>query len=148
MDSAIDIVQDFLDRQGDATVAGDIDATLAFCDLPCTLDSLDGSIVVTTETQMRAVCLGFINSLRARQVTYVVRRCQDAVFKDGDTIWATYETRYVSDTGVRAEEPYAGFVILRRRAGIWKISTMQFAVTGDTPVAAGMNKILPGKSPK
>jgi len=31
------ITQDFLDRQGDATISGDVEATLDWCDIPCTL---------------------------------------------------------------------------------------------------------------
>ncbi|MGP6086605.1 hypothetical protein [Antarctobacter jejuensis] len=135
------IAQDFLDRQGEATISGDVEATLAWCDLPCTLDSMEGRTVVTTEAEMRAICMSFIQNLKSRQFSHMVRRCLEASFKDEETIWATYETRYVSAGGFRAEEPYVSFVILKHRQDRWKISTMQFAVTGDNPVNATLEQV-------
>lgn len=128
------IVQDFLDRQGDATISGDIDETLAWCDLPCTLESVEGRTVATTEAEMRAICTAFIAGLKAKRLTHMVRRCLEATFKDEHTIWAAYETRYIRDAKLLSEEPYAGFVILRHTGERWKISSMQFAVSSDSPV--------------
>lgn len=126
------IAQDFLDRQGDATIAGDVDATLEWCDIPCTLESMEGRAVAKNETEMRAICLSFINGLKGNRFTHMVRKVQEAIFKDEDTIWATYETRYVQNGNFLPEEPYVGFVILKRKDDRWKISTMQFAVSSNS----------------
>lgn len=131
---AYQIAQDFLDRQGDATVAGDVEATMGFCDLPCTLETMDRVTVAKTEAEMRAICEGFIHQLRSQQVTHMVRTCQEAVLKSDDTLWATYVTRLVCDGKHLNEPSYGAFVILKLRDGVWKISTMQFAITRDNCV--------------
>ncbi len=127
------IAQDFLDRQGEATLAGDIEATLAWCDLPCTLESMEGQVVANSEDEMRAICVAFIDGLRQRQLTHMARRCLEALFKSENTIWATYETRYIQSGNLVAQEPYVGFVILKHRGDRWKINTMRFAVQKDSP---------------
>ncbi|WGW04148.1 hypothetical protein [Tropicibacter oceani] len=127
------IAQDFLDRQGEATICGDVEATLACCDIPCTLDSMEGRVVATNRAQMRAICAAFIDELKAKRLTHMVRKCLDAQFRDDDTVCALYETRYIKDNSLLSEEPYAGFVILRRKETQWKIIAMQFAVRGASP---------------
>lgn len=135
-ENAFRIAQEFLDHQGEATISGDIEATLDCCDIPCTLESMEGRVVATDLEEMRAICVAFIARLKAMGLTHMVRRCIAAEFKAPDTIWATYETRYVRDGQLLSEEPYAGFVILRHREDRWKISTMQFAVSGSSPANA------------
>lgn len=137
-DDAFQITQDFLDRQGEVTLAGDIDATLEYCDLPCTLESMDTLTVVTDWDQMRAICVRFVEELRARRVSHTIRECREAVRKDDTTIWAAYETRHVSDGKFLNEDPYSAFLILKKRGGQWKISTMQFAVDRDSAVNASL----------
>lgn len=132
-DTAHQITQDFLDRQGEATIAGDIEETLKWCDIPCTLESLQGRVVASTVDEMRAICTAFINELQEKRLTHLVRNCQEAVRKDDDTIWATYETRYVQSGSLLSEDTYVGFVILKRKKDRWKINTMQFAVSSDSP---------------
>ena len=131
--NAFRIAQEFLDHQGDATIAGDVDGTLDFCDIPCTLESIEGRVVAMDREEMRAICKTFIAGLKAKRLTHMVRRCIAAEFKDPDTVWATYETRYVRDNQLLTEEPYTGFVILRHRGDRWKISAMQFDVSGTSP---------------
>ncbi|SMX43523.1 hypothetical protein [Maliponia aquimaris] len=143
MNSARDIAQDVLDRQGAATLAGDIDETLAWCDMPCTLDSLEGRVVATTEAQMRAICATFIERLKDRNMTHMVRRCLEAEFKGPDAIWATYETRYVRAGNLLSGDPYVGFVILVRGADRWKISMLQVAVDGNSPAGEALRKRFP-----
>ncbi len=133
-DEAHRVVQDFLDRQGEATIAGDIERTLDWCDLPCTLETMEYKIVVETEEEMRAVCLSFIERLKAKRLTHMVRRCLEATFVDADTLSATYETRYIREGTYLADEQYLGFVVLLRRETGWKISSMQFADETDTSV--------------
>lgn len=127
------IAQDFLDRQGEATISGDIEATLDWCDYPCTLESMQGRAVAANRAEMRAICTVFINDLKDKRLTHLVRHCLEAVFKGDGTIWATYETRYVQDGNLLSEDPYVGFVILKRKDDRWKISTMQFAVSSESP---------------
>ncbi|UWS80380.1 hypothetical protein N1037_04965 [Phaeobacter sp. G2] len=90
--------------------------------------------MATTEAEMRAICTMFIDNLKAKRLTHMVRRCIEAMFNDDDTICAAYETRYIRDGHQLAEEPYTGFVILRRNHDRWKISNMQFAGGNDSPV--------------
>lgn len=132
-DQARTITQDFLDRQGDATMAGDVEATLEYCDIPCTLESLQGRAVANTRAEMRALCAHFIAEIQGKRLTHMVRRCLDAVRKGEDTIWATYETRYVRERQLLTEEPYLSFIILRRKEDRWRVSAMQFAVSKDSP---------------
>lgn len=119
---------------------GDVDATLEWCDLPCTLETVEQRVVVTTEAHMRAVCAAFIETLRTKRLTYMIRRCLDAKFRDDETLWVSYETRYVRDRAILADESYLGFVILRHRGDRWKISTMQFAADGSSPSNVALNK--------
>lgn len=132
-DQARSITQDFLDRQGEATMARDIEATLGYCDIPCTLESLQGRAVARSRAEMRAICKAFILALEGKRLTHMVRRCIDAVYKETGCIWATYETRYVREGQLLTEEPYLSFAILKRRPGGWKVSAMQFAVAQDSP---------------
>lgn len=140
------IAQDFLDRQGDATMSGDVEGTLAWCDIPCSLESVQGRAVATNVVEMRAICVAFIKNLKEERLTHMVRNCVEAIFKDDDTIWAAYETRYVGEGNFRSEDPYCGFVILRRKLGKWKISNMQFAVSSNSPVNATLRKWASGES--
>ncbi|SLN58467.1 hypothetical protein AQS8620_02592 [Aquimixticola soesokkakensis] len=139
-DEARMIAQDFLDRQGDATLSGDLDATLAWCDIPCTLETMEHRIVAHNLEEMRAICASFIQQMKVREHTHMVRRCLEASFDGHDSLKAAYETRYVSK-GARLEEgPYFGLVTLRRRATGWKISAMQFAATEESAVTATMRE--------
>ncbi|WP_323771116.1 hypothetical protein [Antarctobacter sp.] len=140
MGDAHSITQDFLDRQGEVTVAGDLEATLEWCDLPCTLESLDGRIIATTTAELRAICAAFIDKLKSKQFTHMVRRCLEAEFKGDDTIWAAYETRYIRSGNLLTEDPYVSFIILKRAPDRWKISMIQFAVIGDSPANAILRK--------
>ncbi len=94
---------------------------------------MQGRAVATDKVEMRAICEAFIDSIKSKRLTHMARRCLEAVFKDDDTIWATYETRYVRDGKLLSEDPYVGFVILRRKSDRWKISAMQFAVSSSSP---------------
>lgn len=132
-EDACRIAQDFLDRQGEATILGDVEATLEWCDIPCTLESIQGRAVVMNKAEMRTICVAFIEKLKSKQLMHLVRHCLEATFKQEDVIWAAYETRYVRDGQLLSEDPYAGFVIPRRRRDRWKISTMQFAVSSNSP---------------
>lgn len=143
MNDARSVTQDFLDRQGEATISGDLEGTLAFCDLPCTLESLEGRTVARTEAEMRAICQAFIDNLRSRQLTHMVRRVLEADFKDEQTIWATYETRYIRAGKLLTEDPYVSFIILKRPADSWKISMLQLTASGDSPANATLRKWTP-----
>lgn len=135
-DDARRIAQDFLDRQGEATVSGDIEETLAWCDLPCTLESMDSKAVATNMAEMRAICASFIEGLKVKQLTHMVRTCLTAEFSDPDTLVAQYRTRYLRDGKWLADDPYIGTVVLRRKPDRWKISAMKFAVSNDSPANA------------
>ncbi|RPE71249.1 hypothetical protein EDD53_0365 [Pacificibacter maritimus] len=134
MEDAVRIAQDFLDRQGEATMSGDLEATLGWCNIPCTLENSQGHTVARTEAEMRAICKMFIDTLKAKRLTHMVRHCVEAMFTDKDTICAAYETRYIKERHQLAEDSYAGFVVLRRGDDRWKISNMQFAGDNDSPV--------------
>lgn len=137
------IAQDFLDRQGDATIAGDVDATLEWCDIPCTLKSIQGSVVATTTAEMRAICQTFIDKLKMKGLTHMVRNCLEAEFRDENTIWATYHTRYVGQGNLLTGDPYNAHIILRRTGDRWKISAMQFDATNDSPANETLRHWLP-----
>lgn len=117
-------------------MSGDIERTLAWCDIPCTLETMERKIIVESNEEMRAICVAFIQRLKTQQLTHLARRCLEADFVDDDTLTATYESRYVSEGARLAEGPYFGFVLLRRRETGWKISSMQFAAAADTTVNA------------
>ncbi len=133
--AAREIVQDFLDRQGAATLAGDIDEILRWCDFPCTLESPGRRVNVTDQTMLRSIAEAFVEQVRGKRVTHIVRRCLEANFQDENTVTATYETRFVRDGQMLSEDPYVSFVILRRREDRWKFSSMQFDVAGDSPAS-------------
>ncbi|WP_323008100.1 nuclear transport factor 2 family protein [Pseudorhodobacter sp.] len=143
IDDARRIAQDFLDRTGEATIRGDVDATLDYCDIPCTLESMQGRAVATNTAEMRAICVAFIDRVKLKRLTYMVRNCLEAVFKDEETIWARYQTRYVTDGNLLTEDPYFGSVILRRKGDRWKVSAMQFAASSDSPVNAVLSNCTP-----
>lgn len=135
------IAQDFLDRQGEATVSGDVEATLLWCNIPCRLESLEGEVLVTTQEQMRAICASFIDELRTKRLTHMVRHCRAAEFDGKDTIYASYETRYVQDGKLLSEEPYVGYVTLLRTSERWKISAMRFADSKTSPANATLREM-------
>lgn len=134
-EDAQSIVQTYLDRQGDATISGDLEATLGWCDLPCTLQTPQGVVVARNEAEMRAICQMFIDRLKMKRVTLMVRNCVEAGFHDADTVWGHYHTRYVAADNVLSEEPYRAQVTLRRRDDHWKISEMRFAVQDQSPIS-------------
>lgn len=138
-----DIVQDFLDRQGEATMSGDVEETLKWCDIPCTMESIDGSIVASDMTQMRAICEGFISTLRQKRLTHLVRICLEASFQDADTIWGTYETRYIDAENTLPEDPYVAFVILKQIEDRWKINTLRLAVGSNSPANTTLKNTKP-----
>lgn len=131
--NASHIAQDFLDRQGEETIRGDIDALLTRCDLPCTLESHLGRVIVTDIEELRRICRDFVERLRVKQITHMSRRLIEAGFQDPDTLTATYETRYVRQGQLLTEDPYVGFIILRRRDDAWKFSNMQIDVGRNSP---------------
>lgn len=130
------IAQDFLDRQGEATISGDLELTLDWCDIPCTLETMGNKVVAQNHEEMRAICVAFIQRLKTKRFTHMVRQCIEAAFVDENTLSAAYETRFVSDGAHLAEGPYYGFVILRKRETGWKISSMQFADDSENSVDA------------
>lgn len=142
-EDARQIAQDFLDHQGDVTLHGNVDATLDCCDIPCTMESIEGRVVATNRAEMRAICVSFINKLKIKRVTHLVRNCLEARFKDQDTIWASYKTRFVGDGNMMQEDPYVGYVVLKRRADGWKISTMQFLASSNSPANETLKHWVP-----
>lgn len=140
------IAQDFLDRQGEATVAGDIEATLLWCNIPCRLESLDGEVLVTSQEQMRAICVSFIENLRLKRLTHMVRHCREAEFDGKDTIYASYETRYLQGGKLLSEDPYVGYVTLRRTSDRWKISGMRFDDGKTSPPNATLREMATFRS--
>lgn len=137
-DKAMKIAQDTLDRQAADTERGDLEATLNWCDIPCTLETTEGRVVVTDIEEMRAICQDFIVQLNSKQLTHMVRRVFEASYQDADTVMATYETRFVTQGQLLTQDPYMGFVILRRRETGWKISNMQFTSDPESPANTTM----------
>ncbi|SDY96196.1 hypothetical protein [Citreimonas salinaria] len=122
------IAQDFLNRQGQASIRGDVAAAMASLDIPFTLESMEGRTVATSEAEVKAICVAFIEGLQENRLTEMVRRCLDASFMDDHTVCATYETRYVGDHNQLAGDPYLGFIVLREKDDGWKASNIQLAV--------------------
>lgn len=89
--------------------------------------------MVTDRAEMRSICSAFSDRFKEKRLTHMIRRCLEAGFQDPDTISVAYETRYVREGQLLADDPYYSFTILRRRAGGWKISNMQFDVSSDSP---------------
>jgi len=132
---ALRIAQDVLDRSGADVLAGDLDATIGWCAVPCIIETLENRVVAHSRAELQAICEGFIETLRSKHVTHMVRRCLDARFDGEADLSAVYETRYVDAGNALTEDPYTVFVRMTRNEadGNWKIRRFQFAVTGDSP---------------
>lgn len=141
-DEARAIVQNGLDRHGEATMAGDIDAMAEFSDVPCEMETLSGKAVATTAAEMRDICRNFADTLRMGHLTHLVRRCLEAKFKDPDTIWAIYETRFLRNGIELVGEPYMSFLILNRHADGWKFASIQLLVSEGDPFSSTVRERL------
>ncbi|MFW2542286.1 hypothetical protein ACN2XU_06565 [Primorskyibacter sp. 2E107] len=135
-DKALEIVQDGLDRHARATLSGDIDMMMAYSDIPCTIETMAGKVVATNRAEMRAICEALVHSIEVRQLSDMVRRCLEAEFTSEDTIWATYETRFLRNGVELAEDTYTSFMILKKRADGWRFSGIQLLVSEGDPVSA------------
>jgi hypothetical protein len=136
------IVKGGLDRHGEATQAGDIDAMMKFSDISCKMETFSGSVVATTAAEMRVICKKLVHSLQFRQVSHMVRRCLDAQFKGPETIWATYETRFIRADKEIAKDTYMSFIILNNRATGCKFSSIQVLVSDDDPISSNLKGLI------
>lgn len=135
-DQALDIVQDGLDKHARATLSGDIDAMMKYSDIPCAIETLAGKVVATNPSEMRAICEALVHSIKIRQLSHMVRRCFEAEFTSDDTIWATYETRFLRNGVELAEDTYTSFMIVKKRTDGWRFSSIQLLVYEGDPVSA------------
>lgn len=133
---ALEIVQDGLDRHARATLSGDIDAMMKYSDIPCAIETMAGKVVATNRAEMRTICEALVHSIKVRQLSDMVRRCLEAEFKSDETIWATYETRFLRNGVELAEDTYTSFMILKKRTDGWRFSSIQLLVNEGDPVSA------------
>ncbi|GAA4223879.1 hypothetical protein J4E08_23055 [Sagittula sp. NFXS13] len=133
---ALEIVQDGLDHHAGATMSGDIDTMMAYSDIPCAIETLSGRVIAANTSEMRAICEALVCSINAKKLSHMVRRCFEAEFKDDDTIWATYETRFLRNGVELAEDTYTSFIILKKRIDGWRFSGIQLLVSEGDPVSA------------
>ena len=141
-DQALEIVQDGLDRHARATFSGDIDTMMAYSDIPCAIETLSGKVVATNTSEMRSICEALVYSIKAKQLSHMVRRCFAAEFNSEDTIWATYETRFLRNGVELAEDTYTSFIIVKKRADGWRFSSIQLLVSEGDPVSATLKNQL------
>lgn len=135
-DKALQIVQDGLDWRARATLSGDIDAMMAYSDIPCAIETLSGKVVATNTSEMRAICEALVYSIKAKQLSHMIRHCFEAEFTSEDTICATYETRFLRNGVELAEDTYTSFIIVKRRIDGWRFSSIQLLVSEGDPVSA------------
>lgn len=117
-------------------MASNIDAMLEFNDMPCVMETLSGRVVATTTHEMRIICESFVRSLQLRCLSHFMRQCLDAKFKGPDTIWVTYETRFLRNGAEITGETYMSFTILTKRSEGWRFSNIQLLAAEDGPVSS------------
>jgi len=140
-DSARAITTELLNRSGRAFVNGDFDAFLSCISLPYRLETFDGKRLVETEDQLRDVFEAVRMHHRKTSVTEMNRHVVEALFRDQDTILATFETRLLHKN-ILTQAPYPVFAVIVRENGAWKTNNMTVAVEDS----AAHNALLMGRN--
>ena len=129
--SAREITQYLLDKTGRAFLTGDFDAFQSSIALPYKLETFDGQSQVKTVEELHKLFQAVRAHHRNTNVTDMARHVVEAVFKDENTLVATYETRLLNGTRL-TQEPYPAFAVVIREDGQWKAKNMSFAIE-DSP---------------
>lgn len=129
--SAGNVVADLLEKSGQAFLTDDFDAFHACIMLPYHVETFEGKRVVTTEAELRDLFLAVRAHHRKTSVTDMARNVVEAVYKDDDTVLATFETRLLNGNTL-TQAPYPVFTLVRRDSETWKAQQMTFAIE-DSP---------------
>ena len=125
------VAEDLLVRTGEAMLAGNFDAFRQCFLLPNEIELFDGTNLIETIEDQRAV----FDSVRAfharRGVTQIVRRCVEADFLDADTIASTHVASLLRGNEL-LQPTYPVYSILRRVDGVWRIAHGKYAIA-DAP---------------
>lgn len=125
------IVQHLLEKSGHAFLSDDFSAFFDCIVLPYHVETFEGSRCVTTEKELRDLFLGICAHHRKTNVTDMARHVVEAVFKDEETVLATFETRLLNGNTL-TQAPYPVFIVVKRSGEAWKAAQMTFAIE-DSP---------------
>lgn len=116
-----EIFQDWLDRVGDAVVAGDFETYAAAVALPFTLITEASTISVPDESALRAGFDTYRVMLDAQRVTHMVRTASDVCAMGPGLILGNYTTHLMSNA-LPVVPPFISAMTLRDENGVWKAS--------------------------
>lgn len=126
---AWDIVQDIVDRMGQAHVTGNFDGFAACYALPTRIETFQDIANIETKDQLTVVFERLQTYVHSVGLTDMVRRVIAAEFTGPDTLTAAIETRLMSGTTLLAD-PYPTYFTLKDFDGAWKITEGKFAIQG------------------
>lgn len=115
---ALGILQDYLDKVGQASLNGDWDTYHRSVSLPFVLITDTATLTVSTEDMLRAGFDEFTAMLRALRVTHYVRLAEDGRMLSDDLLSGSYVSHLLSDH-VRVIPPFRSQITLRRTDGSW-----------------------------
>ena len=130
-ESADEVVTDLLEKSGQAFLTDDFDAFHACIQLPYHLETFEGMRIVSSDAELRDLFLAVRAHPRKTNVTDMARHVVEAVYKDDDTVVATFETRLLNGNTL-TQAPYPVFVVVRRDDMGWEAQQMTFAIE-DSP---------------
>jgi hypothetical protein len=130
-ETARDVAEYLLERTGEAIMSGDFALFETYFCLPQTIETFEGSCLVTTRDELKVVFDAVRTYYEVKGVTQLSRRCVAADFKDAESIASTYETRLISGAQI-VQKPFPAFSTLKRVDGEWRIASCIYAIE-DSP---------------
>ena len=133
------IVQDLLDRSGNALIQGDFTAFEQCISLPKKVETPEGTQTLKTSAELRAVFERNRRFLNESNVTDLIRSCLEAESRDDGTILSSHETRMVNGA-VQTYHPYPCFMVLKNASGVWKISGSVHDIVDNPRLSAALRQ--------
>jgi hypothetical protein len=121
---SVTILQSWLDEVGQAVMDGDFAAYARHVGLPFANVNPVATLIVATETDLRAGFDVFVDMLRHQRVTDYIRLVSDAHTIGETMIAGSYVTNFLAN-GHRVVPPFTSTVVLRRNEdGLWQAATI------------------------
>ncbi len=117
---AMTILQDMLDIQSRALLAGDVATVRGTVLLPCRQIMTGGELIVETEADFERNVTAFSGSLHSLGVNQFIRLVTEAEFLSDDYIQGYYVTHALRNAAAMVPS-YDNRVVLQNRQGAWRV---------------------------
>lgn len=145
--SARDIIELMLSKTGNAVLQNDFEAMSACFSVPFVHETPDTKIVVRTKEEHGIFFDKLIEGYRRKNVTEIIRICEDAQFVSPTMIRSLHVSHLMSGDQ-RLENPMPTLATTELFETTWRITAAQYIASRQNPVGYAMDYTVRSLDPK